>query len=97
MRTYLVISINRVHDLTTNLCKVNYSRTKAILKALIDLAIAANKIRTVGDISLQNNQEVFDHVMPILMNQLYVEDHDRPIDLNINTLCNRMMRNNRNS
>ena len=47
--------------------------------------------------SLQNNQEVFDHVMPILMNQLYVEDHDRPIDLNINTLCNRMMRNNRNS
>jgi hypothetical protein len=49
-------NINRVHDLMTNLCKVNYSRTKAIMKALIDLAVAGNKIRTVGDINLQNNQ-----------------------------------------
>lgn len=81
----------------TNLCKVNYSRTKAIMKAFIDVAVAGNKIRTVGDINLQNNQEVFDYMMPILMSQLYNEDHDRPADLNINTFCNRMMRNNRSS
>jgi len=90
-------NINREHDLTTNICKVNFSRTKAVMKSMIGLAIESNKIRSVGDINLQNNQEVFDHVMPMLMSKLYTDPHDRPIDLNINTLCNRMMRNNRNT
>ena len=33
--------------------------------------------------------------MAMLMLDLYPEPHERPVDININTLCNRMHRNNR--
>ena len=47
--------------------------------------------------NLQNNQAIFDQVMAMLMLDLYPEPHERPVDININTLCNRMHRNNRNN
>jgi len=89
--------ICRKSDLTEALCKVNYSRTKSIMKALTDLAIGEQMIRSASEINQQNNQAVFDQVMAMLMLDLYPEPHERPVDININTLCNRMHRNNRNN
>lgn len=86
-------SISREHDLTRGLCKVNYSRTKSVMKALTEFAIRDGRIRSVADVNQLNHQDVFDNAMPLLMQQLYPEPHERPIDLNINTLYNRMQRN----
>ena len=85
--------ISREHDLTLALCKVNYSRAKSIMKALTNLAIRDGRVRSAADINQQNHQEIYDYVMPLLMQELYIEPHERPIDLNINTLYNRMQRN----
>lgn len=81
--------ICRKSDLTEALCKVNYSRTKSIMKALTDLAIGEQMIRSASEINQQNNQAIFDQVMAMLMLDLYPEPHERPVDININTLCNK--------
>lgn len=67
------------------------------MKELTDLAIGEQLIRSASDINQNNNQAIFDQVMAMLMLVLYPEPHERPVDLNINTLCNRMHRNNRNN
>ena len=53
-------------------------------------------IASAFDINQDNNQAIFDHTMPLLMEEIYPDPHERPMDLNINTLSNRMQRNNRN-
>jgi hypothetical protein len=85
--------ISRAHDLTTTLCKTNYSRTRMVINALVAFAIRDRMITTASDINRNNSQHVFDHVMPLLIEELYPELHERPIDLNINTLGNRMQKN----
>jgi hypothetical protein len=81
--------ISRAHDLTTTLCKTNHSRTRVVINALISFAIRDQMITTASDINQNNSQHIFDHVMPLLIEDLYPELHERPIDLNINTLSNR--------
>jgi len=81
--------ISRAHDLTTTLCKTNHSRTRVVINALVSFAIRDQMITTASDINQNNSQHIFDHVMPLLIEDLYPELHERPIDLNINTLSNR--------
>jgi len=85
--------ISRAHDLTTTLCKTNYSRTRMVINALVAFAIRDRIITKASDINRNNSQNIFDHVMPLLIEDLYPELHERPIDLNINTLGNRMQKN----
>ena len=84
----------------TALCLVlEHKSAKLDLLAVTDtdLAIGEQMIRSASEINQQNNQAVFDQVMAMLMLDLYPEPHERPVDININTLCNRMHRNNRNN
>jgi len=89
-------AISREHDLTSTLCKTNCTRTKVVMKALIAFAVRDRIIASAFDINQDNNQAIFDHTMPLLMEEIYPDPHERPMDLNINTLSNRMQRNNRN-
>jgi hypothetical protein len=89
-------AISREHDLTSTLCKTNCTRTKVVMKALIAFAVGDRIIASAFDINQDNNQAIFDHAMPLLMEEIYPDPHERPMDLNINTLSNRMQRNNRN-
>ena len=59
--------ISREHDLTLALCKVNYSRAKSIMKALTNFAIRDGRVRSAANIKQQNHQEIYDYVMPLLM------------------------------
>ena len=63
------------------------------MMTLSNFAIQDARIRSASDINQLNNQEIFDYAMPLLMQELYPEPHERPIDLNINTLYNRMHKN----
>ena len=63
------------------------------MKALTNFAIRDGRVRSAADINQQNHQEIYVYVKPLLMQELYIEPHERPIDLNINTLYNRMQRN----
>ena len=68
--------IYREHDLTLALCKVNYSRAKSIMKALTNFAIRDGRVRSAANIKQQNHQEIYDYVMPLLMQELYIEPHE---------------------
>jgi hypothetical protein len=83
-------SIERNRDLTRACCKTNYTRSKLVINKLIDYAITGRIITTSNDISNENSQTVYDYAMPLLVQELYQNEPHRPIDININTLGNRM-------
>ena len=89
--------INRRYDLTTDLCKQNFTRTKKVIERLINYAVEARKIVSDSDITKINTQSLFDYCMPILIREVYVDGHERPTDININTLGNKLQKQQQNN
>jgi hypothetical protein len=87
--------ICRKIDLIDVVCKMNYSKTKIVMKRMIALAIQEQLIKSESDINEDNNQIIYNHVMPIFMLELYPKPCKCPLDLNVNTALNRMQRNKR--
>lgn len=87
--------ICRKIDLIDAICKMNYSKTKIVIKRMVDLAIQEQLIKSESDINEDNSQIIYDYVMPIFMLELYPKPCKCPIDLNVNSALNRMQRNKR--
>jgi hypothetical protein len=84
--------ISQQYDLPQRLCKINLSRTKRVINELVAIAIAGGKISKYKDLKdIEISQVVFDYAYPLLLSRLYEGKlPNRPNDININTLANRM-------
>ena len=79
-------------DLTSRDCKLKASRTKLVINKMISLAVAGRSadITGAGDINATNSSQVYDYAFRELIKILYPTGHERPEDINIQTLYNRM-------
>ena len=91
-------SISVANDLITKQCKVNASRTKKVISKMVELAVDGEKITRSRDITLSNSQAVYDFSFAELLKLLYNQHHvpERPGDINILTLANRMQKRDKN-
>jgi hypothetical protein len=78
------------HDMGTKACGTNLSRTKRIMKDLVGYACEEGLIRSARDITAENSDAVFGVAYRQLLDALYRVVPERPGDININTLCNRL-------
>ena len=81
------------HDLVTAKCKTNFSRCKNVMRTLLDIAVTGQKLKTIGTrITLRNTDVVFDFAFPLLVQRIYdgSKSPDRPQDINVNTIANRL-------
>lgn len=84
----------RAIELTSGICKVNFTRCKIIMKHLVKIGVEAKKIDKEKDITRINSSDIFNYSYPILLKKLYPKGYsERPEDININTLGNRMYKN----
>ena len=88
-------NISAEHDLVKTTCKIRRCRTKKVINYLIKVAIAGNYMSCLRDLKdIIQSQRVYDYAYPKLIQTLYTINKmpNRPNDLNINTVANRMIK-----
>jgi hypothetical protein len=81
-------------DLKFLIDKCNRSRTKKVIKKMLDIAVNGGIISTVAQVNESNLQRIYDYAYPILIELLYPgSEVTRAHDINVNTLANRLKTN----
>jgi len=76
-------------DLVLSDCKVRFSRAKAVIAKLVNIAVMGEKIQDLRDIVEANSEMVFSYAFDVIVPQLYQEPK-RPEDLVLDSMYERL-------
>ena len=82
-------NIQPSHDLRNGNSRVKFSKCKAVMNRLLDLAMDSGVMCT-RKVTKDTEQDVFNHAYVALLRLLYKHYPSRPASININTIANRL-------